>query len=93
MDVLITCPTADGRRTAARVLWAYSTELLRTPGVRRILVDPDPEDEQAIQAAMDIGFQSLGLYTGEDRTALLLAVGRHQLRSLAPGDWTGRHRS
>lgn len=89
VEVLVTETTGDRRKTAARVLWAYSSALLRTPGVRRILVDPDAEDEQVIQAAMDAGFQSLGLYAEEDRTALLLSVQRHQLRSLAPGDWAG----
>jgi hypothetical protein len=79
----------DRRRTAARILWAYSGELLRSPGVRRILVDPDAEDEQAIQAAMDVGFQSLGLFAGEERTSLLLSVRRHELRSLEPGEWAG----
>ncbi len=89
VEVLITETTGDRRKTAARVLWAYSSELLRTPGVRRIVVDPDAEDEQVIRAAMDAGFQSLGLYAEEERTALLLSVQRHQLRSLAPGDWSG----
>jgi hypothetical protein len=89
VDVLVTDPMGDRRRTAARILWTYSGELLRTPGVRRILVDPDAEDEQAIQAAIDVGFQSLGLYAGEDRTSLLLSVRRHELRSLEPGEWNG----
>jgi hypothetical protein len=89
VDVLVTEPVADRRRLAARILWAYSGELLRTPGVRRILVDPDAEDEQWIGAAMDVGFQSLGLFAGGERTSLLLSVGRHQLRSLAPGAWQG----
>jgi hypothetical protein len=89
VDLLVTEPLADRRRLAARVLWAYSGELLRTPGVRRILVDPDAEDEQSIGAAMDVGFQSLGLFAGRERTSLLLSVGRHQLRSLAPGAWKG----
>lgn len=89
VDVLVTESMGDRRRTAARILWAYSGELLRTPGVRRILVDPDAEDEQAIQAALDVGFQSLGLFTGEDRTSLLLSVRRHELRSLEPGEWKG----
>lgn len=89
VEVMVTETSGDRRQTAARVLWAYSSELLRTPGVRRIVVDPDAEDEQVIQAAMDAGFQSLGLYAEEERTALLLSVQRHQLRSLAPGDSSG----
>ena len=92
VEVLVTESTGDRRKTAARVLWAYSSELLRTPGVRRIVVDPDAEDDQVIQAAMDAGFQSLGLYAEEERTALLLSVQRHQLRSLAPGDRSGLRR-
>jgi hypothetical protein len=80
----VTCEEMDRRENWSRMLWGYSMELFRAPDVRRLLVDPDVEDVDAIQAAQDAGFESLGLFQGGSRTTMLLSARRHQLHSISP---------
>jgi aminoglycoside 6'-N-acetyltransferase len=72
IDTFIGPPDAAGRGHGPAYLRQFSDLLLARPGVRRLSVDPDPDNRQAIRAYEKAGFIAERRATTADGDALLM---------------------
>jgi aminoglycoside 6'-N-acetyltransferase len=73
IDPFIGVPEMLGKGHGAAFIGAFAHELL-TNGARRVIIDPDPRNEQAIRAYAKAGFRPLGERETSEGRVLLMAI-------------------